>query len=51
MKTVASFRDASQARPAKGRMEAEGISAFVLDEYLVGIDWMYSQAIAGVKVG
>ena len=31
-------------------MEAEGITAIVLDEYLIGIDWMYSQAIGGVKV-
>jgi hypothetical protein len=50
MKTVASFRDASQAYLAKGRLETEGISAILLDEYLVGIDWTYSQAIGGVKV-
>jgi hypothetical protein len=50
VRTVASFREAYQAHLAKGKLETEGISAIVLDEYLVGINWMYSQAIGGVKV-
>ena len=50
MKTVATFREAYQAYLAKGKLEAEGISSIVVDEYLVGINWMYSQAIGGVKV-
>jgi ribosomal protein S27AE len=50
LKTVATFREAYQAHLAKGRLEAEGISAIVLDEYTVGINWMYSQAIGGVKL-
>jgi hypothetical protein len=50
VKTVVSFRDAPQAYLAKGRLEAEGISAILLDEYLVEINWTYSQAVGGVKV-
>ncbi len=50
MRTVASFREAYQAYLAKGRLETEGISAIVLDEHLAGINWMFSQAIGGVKV-
>ena len=50
MRTVASFRDVYEAHIAKGRLETEGIGATIIDEYMVGIDWTYSQAIGGVKV-
>jgi len=50
VKTIAAFRDLSQAHLAKGKLEAEGVFSILLDEYLVGIDWVYSQAIGGVKL-
>jgi hypothetical protein len=50
VKTVASFREPYQAHLAKGKLEAEGIPAIVLDEHLVQINWNFSQAIGGVKV-
>ena len=50
MKKVASFRDAYQAHILKGALEAAGIPAAIQDEQLATIDWMYSQAIGGVKV-
>lgn len=50
MKIVAAYRDVYLAHLAKGKLETEGIHAVVADEYLVGINWMYSQAIGGVKV-
>lgn len=50
MKTVASFREPYQAHLAKGRLEAEGIPAFVSDEYVVQMDWTHSEAVGGVKV-
>ncbi len=50
MRTVATFREGYQAHLAKGKLEAEGILPIVLDEYLIGINWMYSQAIGGVKL-
>jgi predicted RNA-binding Zn-ribbon protein involved in translation (DUF1610 family) len=50
VRPVATFREAYQAYLGKGKLEAEGISSIVVDEYLVGINWMYSQAIGGVKL-
>lgn len=50
MRTVAAFSDVYAAYIAKGRLEAEGIEANIIDEHLVAIDWTYSQAIGGVKV-
>lgn len=50
MKTIAAFRDTHQAYLVKGQLEAEGIPAFIADENLVSINWMYSNAIGGVKV-
>ena len=50
MKTVASFREPFKAHLAQGRLEAEGIPAVVLDDHLVRLDWVLSQAIGGVKI-
>ena len=50
MKQVASFRDSYQAHILKGVLETSGIPAFIHDEQLATINWMYSQAIGGVKV-
>jgi hypothetical protein len=50
MITVASFREASIAHIAKGKLEAEGIPAAIVDENLVQINWTLSHAIGGVKV-
>jgi ribosomal protein S27AE len=50
LKTVAAYRDIYQAYLVKGQLETEGIPAIVVDEYLVGVNWMYSFAIGGVKV-
>ena len=50
MKKVASFRDAYNAHFLRGSLEAEGIPAFVLDEQVATINWLYSEAIGGVKV-
>src|SRR3954464_41348 len=32
------------------RLEAAGIPAFVQDEHIVQMDWLYSNAIGGVRV-
>jgi hypothetical protein len=50
VRTVASFREPFKAHLAKGRLEAEGIQALVLDENLARINWGFSQAIGGVKI-
>ncbi len=48
--TIASFREAHNAHIAKARLEAEGIPAFVADEFLSSVQWFYSDAIGGVKI-
>jgi len=50
MKTVASFREPYKAHIARGKLEAEGIPAVVLDEHLVWVNWTHSEAVGGVKV-
>ena len=50
LKTVARFREPYEAHIARGKLETEGIPAVVVDEHLVQINWMYSQAVGGVKL-
>lgn len=33
-----------------GRLEAEGIEAWLADEHLVQTDWLYSIAVGGIKL-
>jgi predicted Zn-ribbon and HTH transcriptional regulator len=47
---VASFRDLADAHIARGLLLDAGFYAELLDEHLIGINWMYSQANHGVKV-
>jgi hypothetical protein len=47
---VARFREPSLAHLAKSKLESEGILAVVFDEYIVGVQWLYSDAIGGVRV-
>ena len=44
------FREPSLAYLAKTKLEAEGITAFLFDEHLVNIQWLYSEAIGRVKL-
>jgi hypothetical protein len=48
--TVASFSQPVEAHLARTRLEAEGITCVVSDEYLVRVDWFLSNAIGGVKL-
>lgn len=46
---------ATCARPVEAhlircRLEAEGLEAFVTDEHIVSVQWLYSAAVGGVKV-
>jgi len=50
LKTVGRYTDAIRAHLARGRLEAEGIEAFVAHEHHVWADWMVSNALGGVKV-
>jgi hypothetical protein len=50
LKMVARFRDPWEAHLARGRLEAEGIEAFVFDDQTVGVNWLYSGPLGGVRV-
>jgi len=47
---VASFSQPVEAHLARIRLEAEGITCVVSDEYLVRVDWFLSNAVGGVKL-
>ena len=34
----------------RARLEGSGITAYVRDENLITLDWLYSNAVGGVKV-
>lgn len=48
--TVAQFRDLHQAWLAQGALQAAGIKAFLADDNLVRMDWLWSNAIGGVRL-
>lgn len=47
---ISTYTFAFDAYIIKGRLESEGIPAYVHDDQYITIDWMMSQAIGGVKV-
>lgn len=48
--TVARFRQGLEANLVRGLLENERIPTVVTNEHLVGINWLYSDAIGGVEV-
>jgi hypothetical protein len=50
LKTIAKFQYLPLAELAKIKLESEGILCFLQDKNMVGINWMYSNAIGGVKL-
>jgi hypothetical protein len=50
VKTIATFSKPEEAHLFRTRLEAAGIPAYVQDEYLIQMDWLYSNAIGGVRV-
>jgi predicted Zn-ribbon and HTH transcriptional regulator len=47
---VAAYGNPIEAHLTRCRLEAEGIEAFVADEHIVAVQWLYSAAVGGVKV-
>src|SRR3990172_4296043 len=47
---VATFSRPADAELARGRLEAEGLRAFVADAHVVRMNWLLSQAVGGVKL-
>jgi hypothetical protein len=50
LETIARFRDLPAAQLARGRLEAEGIPAFLADQYFVGVNWQLSYAVGGIRL-
>lgn len=50
MITVATFSFPYEAHIARAKLESEGIPAFVVDEHTINAQWLYSQAMGGVRV-
>lgn len=48
--TVATFSTIFEADFAKARLESEGIQTFITNENIIGMLWVYSNAVGGVRV-
>ena len=47
---VARCRGAVEAHLVRSRLESAGVQAFLTDEHIVSVQWLYSTAVGGVKV-
>lgn len=47
---VAAYSTPHEANLVKSKLEANDIPAFIADEYTIGMNWLYSNALGGVKV-
>jgi len=50
LETIATYAFAYQAEIARGRLEAEGIRAFLADEFLINLNWLYTNAVGGIRL-
>jgi Putative prokaryotic signal transducing protein len=50
LKTIASYRDLPLAELAKAQLESENIYCFLANKNHIGMNWLYSFALGGVKV-
>lgn len=48
--TIARFSFPYEAHLARGRLESAGIPAFVADEHTINMQWLYSDAMGGVRL-
>jgi hypothetical protein len=48
--TVATYSLPYEAQIARAKLESEGIPAFVADEQTINMQWLYSDALGGVRV-
>jgi hypothetical protein len=47
---IRQFRDLPEALLAKGSLESSGISAFLVDDNMVRMDWFISNLVGGIKL-
>jgi hypothetical protein len=50
MVTVARYTNLLEAHIARGRLESEGITAFIADENIIWANWLLVDAIGGVQL-
>lgn len=50
MITIARFSTPEEAHLFRLRLASGGVEAFILDEYMIQMDWLISNAIGGVRV-
>lgn len=50
IRTVSTYTTATEAYIAKGRLQAEGIPAYIADEHYISAQWTISQALGGVRL-
>ncbi len=48
--TIATYDFWPDAEIARGRLQSEGIDAWLADQHLVQLDWLYSIAVGGIKL-
>lgn len=48
--TIASFSFPYEAQIARAKLESEGIPAFLADEHTINAQWLYSNALGGVRL-
>jgi hypothetical protein len=48
--TVARFTFPYEAQIAWSRLDAEGIPAYIADEHTINMQWLYSNALGGVRL-
>jgi len=48
--TIATFQDTIKANIYKAKLQAAGIYSFLADENTVGINWLFSNAIGGIRL-
>lgn len=50
MVTIRKFRDLPEALLAQGNLNSSGIEGVLLDDNLVRMDWLWSNAVGGIKL-
>jgi predicted RNA-binding Zn-ribbon protein involved in translation (DUF1610 family) len=48
--TIARYRDFPQAGLDQSILEEQGVSCFLDNAYMVGVNWLYSSALGGIKL-
>ena len=48
--TIASYSFPHEAHVAKANLDAAGIPAFIADEHTINMQWLFSNALGGVRV-